>query len=170
MLYKNLWYNYLELKIYELEINCLKVVLGGYILSKASLKLLVVMLKASSTITDLIKKDMRTYGLNPTEFTVLELLYNKGEQPIQKIGEKILLASSSMTYVVDKLVEKKLIRRVDCPEDRRVKLASITAEGKAFMDETFPKHEERIEEIFSNMTEEEINKAIDLFKKIGLRK
>lgn len=139
-------------------------------MSKASLKLLVVMLKASSTITDLIKKDMRSYGLNPTEFAVLELLYHKGDQPIQKIGEKILLASSSMTYVVDKLVEKNLIQRVDCPEDRRVKFASITPNGKELMDETFPKHEERIEELFSNMTKEEINTSIELFKKIGLRK
>lgn len=139
-------------------------------MSKASLKLLVVMLKASSTITDLIKKDMRSYGLNPTEFAVLELLYHKGDQPIQKIGEKILLASSSMTYVVDKLVEKNLIQRVDCSEDRRVKFASITPNGKELMDETFPKHEERIEELFSNMTKEEINTSIELFKKIGLRK
>src|SRR5699024_4342349 len=133
------------------------------------LKLLVVLLKASSTITDLIKKDMRRYGLNPTEFAVLELLYNKGDQPIQKIGEKILLASSSMTYVIDKLAEKDLIQRIDCPEDRRVKFASITQKGKEFMDETFPKHEERIEEIFSNLTKDEINTAIVLFKKIGLR-
>jgi len=63
-------------------------------MSKESLKLLVVMLRAAQTVEDLVKKDMRTYGINPTEFAVLELLYSKGDQPIQKIGEKILLASS----------------------------------------------------------------------------
>lgn len=138
-------------------------------MTRESLKLLVVMLKATSTIENLIKKDMKTYGLNPTEFAVLELLYHKGDQPIQKIGENILLASSSITYVVDKLEGKKLVQRIDSPEDRRIKFASITDKGKEFMDEAFPKHEKRIEELFSNLTDDEIDRAIQLFKKIGLR-
>ena len=44
--------------------------------------------------------------MNPTEFAVLELLYHKGNQPLQQIGDKILLASGSITYVVDKLEKK----------------------------------------------------------------
>ncbi|HLR20567.1 MAG TPA: MarR family transcriptional regulator [Tissierellaceae bacterium] len=139
-------------------------------MNEKSLKLLVVMLRASQTVTDLVKKDMKEYGINPTEFTVLELLYNKGDQPIQKIGEKILLASSSITYVVDQLEKKSFVKRVDCPDDRRIKFASITEYGIEFMDKIFPQHEERIREIFNNLTEEEIDKSIELFKKIGLQK
>ncbi|NLY76836.1 MAG: MarR family transcriptional regulator [Tissierellia bacterium] len=138
-------------------------------MSKKSLKLLVVMLRAAQTVEDLVKKDMRRYGINPTEFAVLELLYNRGEQPIQKIGKKILLASSSITYVIDQLEKKGLVKRIDCPEDRRSKLATITDEGKQFMDEAFPKHEERIDQIFSHMTEEEMDTAIEILKKIGLQ-
>lgn len=135
-----------------------------------SLKLLVVMLKAAQTVNDIIKKDMQGYGLNPTEYAVLELLYNKGDQPIQHIGKKILLASSSLTYVVDKLEAKGFVTRVDCPDDRRVKFASITDSGRQFMEETFPNHEDTIEEIYKNLSEEEIENAIELFKKIGLQK
>jgi len=71
--------------------------------------------------------------------------------------------------VVDKLEEKGYVERIDCSEDRRVKLASITDKGKDFMDEVFPKHEKKIEEIFSSLSEEEKDLAIELFKKIGLR-
>lgn len=138
-------------------------------MNKKSLKLLVVMLRATQSVEDLVKKDMRTYGINPTEFAVLELLYNKGKQPIQRIGKKILLASSSITYVIDQLEKKGLVERLDCPDDRRIKLASITQKGREFMNEAFPKHEKRIEEIFSNMTEEEIDVAIEIFKRIGLQ-
>lgn len=133
-----------------------------------SLKLLVVMLRASQTVSEQVKKDMLEYGVNPTEFAVLELLYSRGNQPIQKIGDKILLASSSLTYVVDKLEKKELVERVDCPEDRRIRYASITDKGRDFMDQIFPKHKKKIEEIFGHLTEEEVNQAIDLFKKIGL--
>ncbi|NLK44930.1 MAG: MarR family transcriptional regulator [Tissierellia bacterium] len=138
-------------------------------MSKESLKLLVVMLRAAQTVEDLVKKDMRTYGINPTEFAVLELLYSKGDQPIQKIGEKILLASSSITYVVDKLEEKGFVERIDSSDDRRVKFASLTKKGKVFMAEVFPKHEKRIEEIFSILNDEERDLAIKLLKKIGLQ-
>jgi len=138
-------------------------------MSNKSLKLLVVMLRAAQTVEDLVKKDMRTYGINPTEFAVLELLYRKGDQPIQKIGEKILLASSSITYVVDRLEEKGFVKRVDSSEDRRVKFASLTIKGKELMEEVFPKHEKRIEEIFSILNEGEIDLAIKLLKKIGLQ-
>ncbi|WP_324199201.1 hypothetical protein [Carnobacterium viridans] len=56
--------------------------------STKALKALTVLLKSSSSVLDVIKKDMIKYGLNPTEFSVLELLYSKGDQPIQYIGKK----------------------------------------------------------------------------------
>lgn len=113
---------------------------------------------------------MQKYGVNPTEFAVLELLYSKGDQPIQKIGERVLLASSSITYVVDKLEEKSLVERIDCPEDRRIKFASITEKGKDFMDRVFPQHKASIGEMFSHLSKDEMDKAIELFKKIGLQR
>ena len=72
-----------------------------------SLKLFVILSRAIQSITKRIEEDIKSYGLNPTEFAVLELLYSKGDQPIQKIGDKILLASSSITYVVDRLEKKR---------------------------------------------------------------
>src|SRR5690554_663911 len=85
-----------------------------------SLKLFVVLSRALQSVKKRIEEDIKTLGLNPTEFAVLELIYNKGEQPIQKIGEKVLIASSSITYVVDKLEKKDLLKRVPCPTDRRI--------------------------------------------------
>ena len=79
---------------------------------KLALKALVVLMRSSQTVQDIVKQDMEKYGVNPTEFAVLELLYHKGEQPIQHIGKKILLASSSITYVVDKLEGKGLLKKV----------------------------------------------------------
>ena len=71
-----------------------------------SLKTLIVFMRASQAVQDILKNDMEKYGVNLTEFAVLELLYHKGDQPIQHIGKKILLASSSITYVVDKLEKR----------------------------------------------------------------
>ncbi|KGR78356.1 MarR family winged helix-turn-helix transcriptional regulator [Ureibacillus manganicus] len=133
----------------------------------SALKAFTVLLRASQSIQDASRKDHVKLGLNPTEFAVMEFLYHKGEQPIQVIGKKILIASSSITYVVDKLVEKGFVKRRACPTDRRVTYAVITVEGKKLMDEIFPAHVEKIEEIFSILTKEEIKILIDSLKKVG---
>ena len=76
-----------------------------------SLKLFIVLSRAHRSINDVVNKYIAEQGLNPTEFAVLELLYHKGEQPLQQIGGKILLASGSITYVVDKLEKKQYIEK-----------------------------------------------------------
>lgn len=53
-----------------------------------ALHAITVLLRASRSLEDLLKKDVAEYGLNATEFAVLELLYHKGEQPIQVIGKR----------------------------------------------------------------------------------
>jgi len=132
-----------------------------------SLKLFIVFSRAYRAVNDQVNKSIHSFGVNPTEFAVLELLYHKGDQPLQQIGEKILLASGSITYVIDKLEKKGLIVRKACEKDRRVTYASITDKGTAFIEEVFPKHEQTIHETLSGLTAEEKEQAIALLKKLG---
>jgi MarR family 2-MHQ and catechol resistance regulon transcriptional repressor len=134
-----------------------------------SLKLFVILSRAYRSISDFVTDDMKRYGLNPSEFMVLELLYHKGEQPIQHIGKKVLLASGSMTYVIDKLESKQLLERKSSQEDRRVIYASITKAGKQLMDEIFPQHRAAIEKLFKGLTAEQKDTMIQLLKETGLK-
>ncbi len=133
-----------------------------------SLKLFVVLTRAIQAIEQKTIQNIKSCGVNLTEFGVLELLYHKGEQPIQKIGQKVLLASSSITYVVDKLEEKHYLTRRACPTDRRVTYAELTAEGKQLMDDIFPQHAEAMQEIMGGLGTEEKKVMIDQVKKLGL--
>ena len=132
-----------------------------------SLKLFVVLSRALQSIEKMAIKEINNQGLNLTEFGVLELLYHKGDQPIQKIGQKILLASSSITYVVDKLEEKNYLIRRGCPTDRRVTYATITKEGKELMDEIFPKYKLFLQEIMGGLSSNEKRSTIEQLKKLG---
>lgn len=132
-----------------------------------SLKIFVVLTRAYNAIRKHIEEDIKSIGLNPTEFAVLELIYSKGDHPIQKIGEKVLIASSSITYVVDKLEKKNLLTRKPCPNDRRVTYASITEAGTAFMNDIFPKHRAAIHKICAGLDADEKKMLIELMKKLG---
>lgn len=133
-----------------------------------SLKLLVVLTRAAQSVRKGIEKDVRRYGLNVAEFGVLELLYHKGDQPIQKIRGKILMASSSTTYIIDQLEKKQLIRRIPCPTDHRVTFASLTDEGTDMMNQIFPKHREAVRTLLGGVAGSEKKILIELLKKLGL--
>lgn len=136
---------------------------------KEVLRALTILLKSSGSVTNMLKKDMQSYGLNPTEFTVMEVLFNKGEQPIQIIGNKVLLASSSITYVIDQLEKKNLVERKVNEKDRRVTLVSLSEEGNALMEEIFPQHTAVIEEVFSDISDEDLQTLSKNMKSIGYK-
>ncbi|MBB4826445.1 MarR family 2-MHQ and catechol resistance regulon transcriptional repressor [Sporosarcina luteola] len=138
-------------------------------LESDELKAVTVILRASQAILDGIRKDVAKYGLNPTEFSVLELLYHKGDQPIQMIGKNVLIASSSITYVVDKLEQKNYVVRKDCPEDRRVTYAALTDGGRAFMEEIFPQHQETIYKLFEDVEASDVQEIMTFLKQIGCK-
>jgi len=133
-----------------------------------SLKLFIVLSRSLEAVQKRVEENIRSFGLNPTEFAVLELVYHKGDQPIQKIGEKVLIASSSITYVVDKLEKKDLLKRAPCPKDRRVIHATITSAGKQLMQTIFPEHQQAIEEILGGLSLDEQKKLIEPLKKLGI--
>lgn len=135
---------------------------------KQSLKLFIVMSRAHKAISEQTNQFFQANGVNPTEFAVLELLYHKGKQPLQKIGGKILLASGSITYVIDKLEKRGYITRVNCPSDRRVTYAEISEAGNEFMGRIFPEHEKHLHELTNALSSEEKEQAIELMKKLGL--
>ena len=133
-----------------------------------SLKLFVVLSKAYKVLMDRAVKDMRRHGLSASEFSVLELLYHKGRFPLQRIGEKLLVTSGSITYTIDKLEQKGYLRRVACAEDRRVTYAEITEAGATLLKDIFPSHAEVIERATQGLTPEEKQTAIALIKKLGM--
>lgn len=131
------------------------------------LKAMTIMMRAAQYMGEFSRKDIKKYDLNITEFAVLELLYHRGEQPIQVIGKKILIASSSITYVVDKLEKKGYVQRVHCSSDRRVIYASITEQGRQLMDTIFPEHAQEMKRMFEGIDEQELQQLIEIAKKVG---
>lgn len=131
------------------------------------LKLVVVLSRMNNALQEGLMASIKELGLHPTEFALLEVIYHKGPQPIQKIGEKILITSGNMTYVADKLEKKGLVKRENHPKDRRVTLLNLTDEGKDVMDEAFPKHHTHIQALFDGLTVSEKEVLLDLARKLG---
>src|SRR5947209_16675583 len=105
-----------------------------------ALQLWVVLARAFDAVERHSRASIARFRLGTTEFGVLEVLYHKGELPVCEVQRKILVESSSTTYVVDKLVDRGLVRRRPSRADRRVILLALTPRGQQLIQRIFPPH------------------------------
>ncbi len=132
-----------------------------------NLKLTAVLFRAMQSVEKVIQKDIMSYDINTSEFSALELLYHRGPQPMRSIAERMLLANSSTTYTIDKLVEKAWIKRTRDAQDRRQVMVELTPMGRAFFQTIFKQHQALLSSLYSTLSDQEIDSLITLLKKLG---
>lgn len=134
----------------------------------AALKLWVVLNRAHEAVGELAKLDVDKSELSLTEFGVMEALYHKGALSAGEVSRRVLLRSGSLTYVIDKLVERGLIRRTVCETDKRRTYLQLTITGAALMRKMWPGHAAAIARAMEGLTLAEKRTAARLLKKMGL--
>ncbi len=130
-------------------------------------KAVIGIMRASNLLVGDLKKTLKNYPINVTEFAVMEFLSSKGEKSIQEIRDRILLASGSATYVVDNLEKKGYVNRKISQKDKRVTYIKLTKIGENLMDDIFPIHKINTKKIFDDLTEEELDALKEILKKIN---
>jgi MarR family 2-MHQ and catechol resistance regulon transcriptional repressor len=136
--------------------------------SQRALKLFVVLQRAINSVRSRIQENADLHGLTETEFGILEAVYHKGPLLLGDVQRKILLSSGGVTYTIDRLAEKGLIERKECPTDRRARYATLTEKGRALIEEIFPEHAAVIEQVMSGLSVREQEEATLLLRKLGL--
>lgn len=133
----------------------------------AALHLWVVLTRAQAAMSLLARDDIRSHGLTEGEFSVLELLYHKGPVLLGEIQRRVLVSSGGITFLADRLAEKGLVERRECPSDRRARFAALTEAGEKMLSEIFPVHARRIAAASSGLTREEQAQATALLRRLG---
>jgi MarR family 2-MHQ and catechol resistance regulon transcriptional repressor len=131
-------------------------------------RLWLVLARAHRAIVSYIEGAISGLGLGLSDFMVLEVLLHKGPLTISTIGEKVLLASASMTSAIDRLEKHGLVQRRSCSSDRRMRLVELTTVGRRFITETYAQHEKDLEFITAELSVVERKTLYDGLKKIGL--
>lgn len=132
----------------------------------AAVKSMVVMRKAFRTIDAKVSESFREFGLTPTQFGVLDVLFAKeGAMKIGELIDSMLATSGNMTVVIKNMEKNGWVTRTTCPTDKRAYLVTLTEAGRDLIQKALPAHIVAVEETFSVLTEEEQEQLIELLKK-----
>jgi MarR family transcriptional regulator, 2-MHQ and catechol-resistance regulon repressor len=134
----------------------------------AALKLWVVLSRAHAAIARHAEADIARSVLTPGEFAILEALYHVGPLLLGEVQQKILASSGGVTYLVDRLEQKGLVERRDCPTDRRARYAALTPKGEHLVAGIFPEHARQIARAVAGLTAAERAQATALLRKLGI--
>ena len=131
-------------------------------------RLWLVLARAYGSISSYVERCVAASGLILSDFMVLEVLLHKGPLTMSGIGDKVLLASASMTSAIDRLEARHLVHRRLCSTDRRIRLVELTPAGTKFITQVYAQHEKDLEFITTELTCEERRTLYAGLKKLGL--
>ena len=131
------------------------------------LKTITILFRATDSFSKAIQRDVKRYGLNVTEFGILEALYHKGKMSIKELLEKVLITNSSMSYVIEQLIRKDYLRKSKSQTDGRSFQLDLTTKGSNLMEGAFLEHKKHMRNIVEVLTTKEEEELKRLLKKVG---
>ena len=95
------------------------------------------------------------FNLPYAELKCLMLFDGERYLTVKGIAQKLEVAKSRVTKIIDGLVEKGLVERMDDPKDARIKLINLTSEGRRKSEEIASFQREIHQKILLQMGTEE---------------
>ncbi|WP_413363002.1 MarR family winged helix-turn-helix transcriptional regulator [Lysinibacillus sp. 3P01SB] len=123
-------------------------------------------------ISHLIKQKGReilsNYTITPPQFVALQWLHESGDMTIGDLSNKMYLAFSTTTDLVDRMEKSELVQRVRDEQDRRVVRIHLLAEGERIIQEVIEKRQDYLRELLDNFETDEARDLLQLLQKLHL--
>ena len=102
----------------------------------------------------------KKYQLSASQLNCLLALYENGSLPPSQIARHMMVKSSTVTGVVDRLELKGLVRRVRNAPDRRMINIELTEEGVHLTENAPPPIQQKILDGLKRLSKEEIEQIV----------
>ena len=101
------------------------------------------------------------------QYRTLVVLASRGPQRLVDLADALAVAPSTAGRMCDRLVRKQLITRHRARADRRAVLVSITAEGRAVVDQATSVRRDLISEILARLPRARQHEIADALRAFG---
>jgi len=119
----------------------------------------------SNFLGNIQQNTMNQYDLSMPQFNILRILRGAGEAiNVNTVKDRMVEKSPNTTRLMDKLIDKGLIERTRCEDDRRVVFVKISENGLSVLSE-IDKNTDINLLINAGLSDEEANSLSDLLDK-----
>jgi MarR family transcriptional regulator, 2-MHQ and catechol-resistance regulon repressor len=94
---------------------------------------------------------IRSLGYTGPQFDIIATLGNTDGMTFKELGSKTLITKGTLTGVVDRLVAKALVRRVEDTQDARKTIVRLTPKGEREFARIYPTHLEYCKIVFDRL-------------------
>ena len=126
-------------------------------------------LKTSAFISEMILSGLKPYEISEQQFNVLRIL--RGQKGIaanlSTVQDRMVHKMSNTTRLIDKLIQKKLVKRNVCIENRRKIELFITEDGLDFLKKIDPITDEIEKKVLKNISSKDLNSLISILNLIN---
>ncbi|ANB56071.1 winged helix DNA-binding domain protein [Anoxybacillus sp. B7M1] len=106
------------------------------------------------------------YPITRQQFIALQLLFEEGDMTIGELSNKMELACSTTTDLIDRMEKNKLVTRVKDQKDRRVVRIHLLHEGERIIREVIKKRQHDLALVLKNFSAEEVALLEESLKKL----
>ncbi|MBA4537489.1 MarR family transcriptional regulator [Bacillus aquiflavi] len=99
---------------------------------------------------------LSNYTITPPQFIALQWLFEEGDMTIGELSNKMYLACSTTTDLVDRMEKNKLVIRIKDTRDRRVVRIHLLDEGKRIINEVIKKRQAYLQDVLKDFSNKEI--------------
>ena len=104
----------------------------------------------------------KPFGLSPQQYNILRILRGaKSPLKVQDIKSRMIDRSPNVTRLTDKLIEKALIKRLACKDDRRVVHIEITNKGLELLSQIPTTTNKKLTKQLSNEEAQQLSNLLD---------
>lgn len=116
---------------------------------------------------DKVRLFFEAEDITAQQFNILRILRGSYPQPLStlQIREKMLEKMSDTSRIVDRLITKGLVKKLTCKKDRRLVDVIISEKGKKLL-EKLDQHQDEIDAVLGQLSEEDANNLSNLLDKI----
>ncbi len=104
-----------------------------------------------------IDRLLQQHDITTTQFSVLEVLYSKGEQCVGDIQKRILGTNGNIPVVIHNLEKNGYVMRQKSNQDGRISIIKLSNEGKKIMEILYPMQQQRLQTLLQNVDKTELD-------------
>ena len=112
---------------------------------------------------------LSNYTITPPQFIALQWLHELGDMTIGELSNKMYLAFSTTTDLVDRMEKNELVMRIRDDQDRRVVHIHLLHEGERIIEEVIEKRQNYLNELLVGFDIEEVELLSKLLQKFHLQ-